>query len=272
MAGIDLRALLHHGGTTADWQNLGLWPAPHEAQPDYAGACRALAMRVGAAAGIQPGDRVLSIACGAGEELDLWTSAFGAAEAIGLEPDAGACAQAERRGRTVIRGGLAQTPTTRFHRVICVDAAYHISPRRDLIRTALRALLPGGTLAFTDLVADRPMTPAMRAAARACGIDPRELVDADTAMKRISLAGFTETRCERLDTAVLEGFARHAAVHGKRIGVWRWRRAWLPVRITASLIPRALAGGMGYALLSARLPAGQAAAAGQPSTACATPT
>ena len=66
MTGIDLRELVHHGGTAADWQNLGLWPAPNEQQPDYAGACRALAMRVGEAAGMQRGDRVLSMACGAG--------------------------------------------------------------------------------------------------------------------------------------------------------------------------------------------------------------
>jgi SAM-dependent methyltransferase len=267
VAGIDLRALLHHGSTPADWQNLGLWPAPHEAQPDYAGACRALAMAVGAAAEIQPGDRVLSVACGAGEELDLWTSAFGAAEAIGLEPDAGACAQAARRGRTVIHGGLAQTPTTPFHRVICVDAAYHISPRRDLIQAARRALLPGGTLAFTDLVADRPMNAAMRAAARACRIDPHELVDTDTAAARITAAGFTDVRYERLDASVLEGFRHFAALQSRRIGMRRWHTSWWPAAVTARLLLPARARGLGYALFSGRA-TGQAPR--QPSTACAT--
>ncbi len=267
MAGIDLRELLHHGGTAADWQNLGLWPASHEQQPDYAGACRALAMRVGEAAGMQRGDRVLSIACGAGEELDLWTSAFGASEAIGLEPDAGACAQAERRGRTLIHGGLAQTPTTRFHRVICVDAAYHISPRRDFLQTAHRALLPGGTLAFTDLIVDRPMGAAMRAAARACRIDPQELVDTDTAMARISTAGFTDVRCERLDESVLDGFRHFAALQSRRIGMGRWHSSWWPAAVTARLVLPARARGLGYALFSGRA---TGPAPCQPSTACAT--
>ena len=118
MAGIDLRGLLHQGGTAADWQNLGLWPAPDQPQPDYAGACSALALRVGTAAGIQAGERVLSIACGAGEELDLWTHAYGAAQPIGLEPDARACAVGVTRGRHIIHGGLAQSPPAGFQRVL----------------------------------------------------------------------------------------------------------------------------------------------------------
>jgi SAM-dependent methyltransferase len=252
MAGIDLRRLLHHGGTSADWQNLGLWPAHHEPQPDYAGACRALAMRVGEAAGIQRGDRVLSLACGAGEELDLWTSAFGAAEAIGVEPDAGACGLAGHRGRQIIRGRLSRAPVAAFQRVLCVDAAYHISPRRDLLQTAHQALLPGGNLAFTDLIVDRPMGAAMRAAARACRIDPQELVDTDTAMARIRTAGFTEVRCERLDASVLEGFRHFAEHQSRRIGMRRWCTSWWPAAITARLVFPARARGLGYALFSGR--------------------
>ncbi len=269
MAGIDLRGLLHHGGTLADWQNLGLWPAPDGPQPDYAGACRALAMRVGEAAGIQRGDRVLSLACGAGEELDLWKRGFGAADAIGLEPDAGACAQAARRGRTVIHGGLAQTPTTRVHRVLCVDAAYHISPRRDFLHAARHALLPGGTLAFTDLVMDGAMSHAMRAAARLCRIDPCELVDTDAAVARITAAGFTDVRCERLDASVLEGFRHFAEHQSRRIGMRRWCTSWWPAAITARLALPARAWGLGYALFSGRA---TGPAPCQPSTACATPT
>ena len=255
MAATDLRSLLHHGGTRADWQNLGLWPEAHEPQPDYAGGCRALAMRVGEAAGIQPGDRVLSLACGAGEELDLWTTAFGAAEAIGLEPDAGACAAAVRRGRSVIRGSLTGMPTTQFQRVLCVDAAYHISPRREMLRGARRALLPGGTLAFTDLVVDRPASPTIRLSARACRIDPRDLVDTDAAMARIVTAGFTEVRCERLDAAVFDGFRRFVERQSMRIGAQRWHPAWWPAVMTARLMASARERGLSYVLFTGMRPA-----------------
>lgn len=252
MAATDLRSLLHHGGTKADWQNLGLWPAAHEPQPDYAGACRALALRVGMAADIQTDDRVLSIACGAGEELDLWRSAFGAATAIGLEPDARGCAQAAQRGRSVVHGGLAQAPTASFHRVLCVDAAYHISPRQDFLRAAHRALLPGGMLAFTDLVLDCPAGPSLRMAARACRIDPRELVDTHAAVERICAAGFTDVRCEHLDDAVLDGFRRFAERQSMRLAAQRWHPAWWPAVMTARLIAPARARGLRYALFSAR--------------------
>lgn len=252
MTGTRLRTLLHLGGAAADWQNLGLWPSAHDPQPDYASACRALALRVGEAAGIVPGNRVLSIACGAGEELDLWRDAFGAAETIGLEPDEEACTEARQRGRRIIPGGLASTPQARFDRVLCVDAVYHISPRQAFLRAAHRALLPGGTLAFTDLVIDREMGTGMRIAARACRIDPDELVDSQTAMSRMVAVGFTDVRCERFDGAVLEGFRRFTAAQSLRIGMRRWHRAWWPAAITAALISPAITRGLGYALFSAR--------------------
>lgn len=246
-----LRQFLHHGGPSGSWGNLGLWPVSAGPHIDYALACLRLARRVGEAAGIVAGDRVLSIACGEGDELELWRREFHAEHAIGIDPDPGACARASAQGRSVIRGGIGQVPGDAFERVLCVDAAYHISPRSAFLRAARAALRPGGRLAFTDLVLAAPASAALRATARVCGIDARELLDPEAAMERLAAAGFTDIRCERLDEEVLGGFARFASLQAARLGPRRWHPAWLPAAITAGLIPPARARGLGYALFSA---------------------
>lgn len=239
--------MLHHGGEPGRWGSLGLW---EEHTPDYAAACRALALRLGTAAGLRPGDRVLGIACGAGEELALWRDRCGARETIGIDADAGACVRARAAGLDARHEDFRHPPDGPFDRVLCVDAAYHLSPRAAFLTTAHSALREGGGLAFTDLVLDGPATPVIRAAARLCGIDPRCLQDEEGALLRLREAGFGGARCERLDDAVLGGFAGFAGRQARALGLRRLRPAWLGAAITAGLIPPARARGLGYALFS----------------------
>jgi demethylmenaquinone methyltransferase/2-methoxy-6-polyprenyl-1,4-benzoquinol methylase len=150
------RALLHRGGRRGTWGSLGLW---HDQADDYAEACEALARAVGAAAGIEPGERVLSIGCGAGDELLLWALGFGAAEVWGVEHDPLLVAAAQHlvqrtplpQGTTVhvLAGDAAQPsllalPRRHFDRIVCVDAAYHLSPRAPFLRRMAGLLRPGG--------------------------------------------------------------------------------------------------------------------------------
>lgn len=46
-----------------------------------------MALLVGEQADIRPGERVLSVACGAGDELLLWLQRFGARQVVALEHD-----------------------------------------------------------------------------------------------------------------------------------------------------------------------------------------
>lgn len=194
---------------------------------------------------------MLGIACGAGEELALWCADFGAGDVLGIDADAGACRRAARAGLTVHHADFRSLPAGLFDRVLCVDAAYHLSPRTALLSAARAVLREGGTIAFSDLVLEQPATPALRTAARLCGIDPCSLLDEAGALARLQAAGFTEARCERLDEAVLGGFARFTARQAQRLGIRRWQPAWLAAAITARLIPPARARGLGYALFRA---------------------
>lgn len=191
---------------------------------------------------------MLGIACGAGEELRLWQNDFAAAGTVGIDPDAHACGDAQAAGLTVHRTDFRSLPRGPFDRVLCVDAAYHLSPRAEFLCAARGVLREGGAIAFTDLVIDGQTTPALRATARLCGIDPRCLLDVDGALRRLRAAGFAEVHCERLDEAVLGGFARFTDRQGRALGWRRWQPAWLGAAITAGLIPGARARGIGYAL------------------------
>ncbi len=275
--------LLHHGGRPGAWGSLGLWPCPDDgpAEPpadagdrtalaDYVGACTALARATARAAGVQPGDRVLSVACGDGEELRLWVQAFGAAQVIGVEADPARAARAALLcaglpGVVVQVGsgadlGALGLPAASVDRVLCIDAAYHLSPRGAFLQAARALLRPGGTLAYTDLVgpAVRGLgTTRLLAAAALCGLGRDALADEATHLQRLREAGFGAPRLERLDDAVLGGFVRFVQRQSRALPGGRWQPGWRRVATTAWLIPHARRAGLGYAMLSAtRPPAG----------------
>ncbi len=222
------------------------------------------------AARLTRGDYVLSLACGAGEELRRWTTHFGAAEVLGVERDARRAQLARVSSASNIRVVTASawdcvaTPGT-FDVVLCLDAAYHLSPRADFLSAAHAALKPGGRLAFTDLVlADAsPPSTALRLGAVLCGVQAGDLCSVEGQQKRLRDAAFERGACTRLDDAVLGGFARFVAHQRRLLGRTVWHPAWWRPAITARLIAPMRAGGLGYALFSASKGAtGRAASSG----------
>lgn len=223
--------LLHRHGGPGTWGNLGLWPAA-----DYAAACTALALRVGTAARLGRGQQVLSLASGAGDELRLWSAAFGVAQALGTERDTG------------------PPPRGPFDAVVCVDAGYHFSPRTYFIAQAFEHLRSGGRFAFTDLVLAGRAGFLIRGAARLCGLAAGDLVSAEVRSRQLRAAGFVDVLAEPLDAAVLDGFVAFVQVQRRRLGAEAAGPGWRRVAVTAALIPPCRAAGLGYALFSARRP------------------
>jgi SAM-dependent methyltransferase len=213
--------LLHHGGRAAAWANLGLWPLTKSSAPDalpapdYATACAALADAVAAAAGPLRGQRVLALGCGSGQELLHWVLQHGAREAVGIDTDTGAAAglslppqarllrgsamdmaaalqcDAAGSGATTKQQATDQESPAAFDALLCVDAAYHFSPRNAWLQQGRKLLRSGGRIAFTDLVLDAApaasgqglrastrllLGPALRLAARTAGVHPAELL------------------------------------------------------------------------------------------------
>lgn len=274
---MDESDLLHAGGPSGRWGNLGCWPLADANRVPYRQAAEALARRVGEAAGLRAGDRVLSVACGRGEELRLWIDGFAADKVTGTEPHPASAREARELARQRQRAGAIEVLSgragatwpagVRFDRVVCVDAAYHVSPRTDLLRAALSALRPGGSLAYTDLVIDGSLAllPAARrwprtarAVAGRHGLDLDEIVTTDTAVQRLLDLGARDVRAERLDDAVLGGFVRFVSRQSRAIGWRRFSPAWWRVAGTAAWLPSLRQRGLGYALFSARAPHGPA--------------
>lgn len=266
------RALLHRGGKSGTWGSLGLW---HDEAIDYATACEALARAVGLAAGVQPGHRVLSIGCGAGDELLLWARGFGAAEVWGLEHDPLLLRAAEKRLATArlpdgcqvhllaadaTRLASAGLPEAHFDHVLCVDAAYHFSPRSEWLRAVRRLLAPGGRLAYTDLSLAPPAAGQrgagwawlLKRAAAAAGVDLRELLPLPQQRVRAQSCGYADVQVLALDATVLDGFAEHVRQQGPRVARTGWHPDWRRVALTARLVKPCRAAGLGYALISAR--------------------
>lgn len=140
------------------WTNLGWWEAPTSspAHPtSYADAARGLAQRVGEAARLRPGDVVVDMACGYGDSLALWVSAFGAARVVGVEPNPVVAAAVRARiaawglaDRITVVPATAETFDLAEHAadataVVCVDAAYHFRTRAAWLRAIARAAAPG---------------------------------------------------------------------------------------------------------------------------------
>jgi SAM-dependent methyltransferase len=261
------RALLHRGGRPGTWGSLGLW---HDEADDYAEACESLARAVGQAAGIRPGDRVLSLGCGAGDELLLWVHAFGATEVCGLERDPTLVAAARARlarhppppgTRVEVLGGDARAlaalalPWRRYDRIVCVDAAYHLGPREPLLRAALERLRPGGRVAYTDLTLGAPARAGwravLRAAAALAGVPLAELLPLPAQVARLRRVGFDDVQSLALDATVLDGFARHVRAQGPRVARTGLHPDWRRPALTARLIGPCRAAGLGYALLGA---------------------
>lgn len=226
---------------------------------------------------MRAGDSVLSLACGAGEELPLWAEAFGAATVMGLERAPALAAQARQRGEAAQAScdievhcadasRLAQLIGGRFDRIVCVDALYHLGARAPLLRAARTRLFAGGAFAFTDLVLDGGKhgagegaalrRAALRVGAGLTGIAAAELRSTEDGLALLRDAGFDQVQVQRLDEAVLDGFCSFAQRQARRIGLAaRLSAGWRRVALTAALVRAGRAAGLGYALYSGRVKA-----------------
>jgi cyclopropane fatty-acyl-phospholipid synthase-like methyltransferase len=225
-----------------------------------------MATMVGAAAGISAGDRVLEIACGAGDGLPLWVENFGAHHVTGIDVDPSIASMARTPCEAAFPGRIAvlaqsalacaDLPAQGFDRIVCVDAAYLLSPRGRFLTTALHCLRPGGTLAFTDLTLTGRRGAAMRTGAHLCGIDLDDLAAPHEQAVRLAHAGFEAAQVESLDERVLAGFSDFALRQTRVLGRDAWRAGWRKPLATALMIRAMRGSGLGYALMTARRPAG----------------
>jgi len=259
-------ALLNATATTR-WTNLGWWEADVR---DYATAARSLATRVGEAAQLRAGDVVVDVACGYGDSLAHWVTAFGVARVVGVEPDPAVSAAVRARiaawglaDRITVVTATAETFDLAAHvpdatAIVCVDAAYHFRSRGAWLARIVESSPSGTRIGFSDLavrdtavppqVTMRPRTdiaPAPRAlrwgAARA-GIPTANLWALDDIPDAMTAAGYAAVTVMECGGLILDGFRAHARRergrwwHQPARGGWRaLATAWLLGRVRPML-------------------------------------
>jgi SAM-dependent methyltransferase len=200
------------GAFEPGWLNLGLW----QGQGDESEAATAPRRMVEAVcAGLRPGGCVLDVGSGLGAQ-DLVVREL-------LRPDQLMAVNLShfqlRAGHEVLTKASA-TPlvadairlpiaTGTVHTLISIEAAFHFASRAGFFAEARRVLRPGGSIALTDIVVQRPPRGILEYLAgfwtmRFWGLRRSAIATADDIAAQMDRAGFRDVRIQACGNVVID--------------------------------------------------------------------
>lgn len=233
------------------WCNLGLWPTDRE-PCSFQCACKELAVTLGEAAGLSPGNAVLDVGVGYGDQTALWATRFGVRRVVAVEVSAAhvvAASEAQQTGR-LAGGGVVEFRVGSagdiddilrtdemdgaggFDCVLCLDCAYHFRTRASFLHAASRALRLGGRFAAVDLIAVECddaahaalpwwrvtwRSVARRAIGVLCDIPAANLHGLSAYKENLSAAGLQCNSTQLLTERVFAPFAAHAVAQRRAL-------------------------------------------------------
>lgn len=238
---------LNRGNKTL-WGNLGDWSGASE----YSDAANTLALRLGEAAGLGSGQRLLDMGCGAGDQLKLWIEAFGVESVTAVERNDALADRARERvarwhlqNRVHVHSGDAMSEawwtsftTVTEDCVLALDAAYFFDTRSVFLAHCHDALGPGGTIAMTDIVLGNGGSAAVAARMAPLFSVPRaNMITEDEYRAMLETIGFCDVHIQDLTAEVLMGFAEWVRERGYQSRTSGGRNAdGLPLSAAAGLL------------------------------------
>lgn len=249
--------------------NLGDWRGADSVDA----ACTALVDRIGHAAGLGPGDDVVDVGFGFGDQDIRWAQVFEPARITGFNITR---SQVERARERVAAAGLADRvdlregsatgmplPDASADKVLALECAFHFDTRAAFLHEAARVLRPRGRLVLGDIIPARPdPRPARRAAQRAgwamtariWGI-PRANADTPESYRaKLRAAGFVNIRIESIREDVFVPLHRYVTAHPELVRRYH-PLLRLPFHVAKRADPERLYSGLDYVLVSAEKPA-----------------
>ncbi|WP_405576295.1 SAM-dependent methyltransferase [Streptomyces sp. NBC_01092] len=203
--------LLEDEAAPSGWCNLGDWSTAST----FAEACRALAIRVGEAAGMRAGGSVLDLGFGGGASLALWADKFDVARVDGVELRTDQVCSAGRSIAANLHTGDVFTVLSSleesYDSVVSVDAAYHFGSLSQLLSRVAPRLVPSGRIALTTLawpaVDSRSSRWLWRRGLALAAIPEAAVVRLDQLFTVADSAGLCDCRVKILDEPVMVGFS-----------------------------------------------------------------
>ena len=242
--------------------NYGYWTRPDLTIEQ---AAEAMAVLVGATAGLGPQDRVLEVGCGYGACAVVYGKRFAPASITGIDLTD---IRIQKGREYVARHGLSGSIDLQvgdatklafgdasFDKVIAVECAFHFGTRRDFLHEAARVLKPGGVLVMTDLVTRRGTDMAALRIGEKAAIaqvqlyDPVNAYDADTYAGYLRDVGFHATRIDSITTFTLDPFIPALHRHADRTAV---RENAPGIHRHADRLAEIVAAGEDYVVVAAR--------------------
>lgn len=223
----------------SSWGNLGDWSAAQT----YPEACRHLAFRLGQAAKLGPQTRLLDLGFGCGDQISLWTQAFGVEHIQGLNLSRSQTTWAREKLQAQGLGNIASClhqgnvdgpwpMTVQPNTILALDCVYHFPSRRRFLQQAARRLPAGGLLAWTDLICEAkalqgPRRAVLQGIGAASHIPASNLQSADQVAEDITAAGLQKMHWEDLSPCVMRPFGQwlrryRRSAYAPQVPVWRW--------------------------------------------------
>ncbi|WP_257294023.1 methyltransferase domain-containing protein [Endozoicomonas sp. YOMI1] len=222
------------------WRLLGYWRDTSQ----YRQACSEMAGLLADKACLSTQDEVLDVGFTSHDQLLVWLDYYQVQHLTAIASDEQQMVRAlEHCGHfntlKLVRGGdksLAEQPENSCDKLIGLDCVYHLESRSHFFSHVRKALRPGGTLAFTDMVLARPFQDRreqrlVNNLGRISGLLVEDMPVKETYENLLNQHGFEQVEILDITDDVLSGFCFWFGQHFHSLSAFTRAKMWIRLRL-----------------------------------------